>query len=78
MELPQEAVGQLGPLVEEALLQRGEGFVTQRPKQSLLAEERVIAEQAVQGRVLGRHVSFRGQFLTKKIFRRQPNERCVS
>lgn len=56
MELPQEAVGQLGSLAEEVLLQCREAVGMQRPQQSLPAEERVIGEQAAQGRVLGHHV----------------------
>ena len=57
LEPPQEAVGQFGSPVEEVLLQRGKGSWVQRPKQPLLAEERVVAEQAGQGGVLGHHFS---------------------
>lgn len=55
-ELAQEAVDQLRPLAEEALLQGGEPFLAQRPQQPLLAEEGVFAEQAAQGCVLGHHL----------------------
>lgn len=48
-ELAQEAVDQLGPLAGEALLQGGEPLLAQRPKQPLVAEEGVFAEQAAQG-----------------------------
>lgn len=65
VELFQETVNQLGSVAEEVLLQRGEGLATQRPQQPLLVEERVIAKQAGQGRMLGHHVSVGRQFLTK-------------
>lgn len=72
VELLQETVNQLGSLAEEVLLQWGEGLVTQRPQQPLLAEERVIAEQAGQGCMLGHRVSVGRQFLTKTVLDRQP------
>lgn len=56
MELLQETVHQLGSLAEEALLQRGDTFATQRPKQLPLAEEGLVAEEAAQSSVLGHHV----------------------
>lgn len=67
MEFSQEAVGQCGSPVEELLLQRGERLAMQRPQQPLLAEERVISEQAGQGCVLGHHVgtkTLRERFLS--------------
>lgn len=65
MELPEEAVGQLGSLVEEVLLQWGEGLMTQWPQEPFLTEERVVAEKAGQNSVLGHHVSVARQFFTK-------------
>lgn len=56
VQLLQEAVHQLGSLAEEALLQRGDAFAMQGPKQLPLAEEWLIAEEAAQRRVLGHHV----------------------
>lgn len=57
VELLQEAVHQLGPLAEEALLQRGDAIVVQRPEQLPPAEEGLVAEKAAQNCVLGHPVA---------------------
>ena len=49
VELLHEAPGQLGAPVEEVLLQGGERPLVQGPQEPLLAEERVVGEQAVHG-----------------------------
>lgn len=56
VQLLQEAVHQLGSLAEEALLERGDAFAMQGPKQLPPAEEWLIAEEAAQSCVLGHHV----------------------
>lgn len=57
VELLQEAVSQLRSLAEEVLLEGRKSSEAQRPQQLLLAEERVVAEQAAQSRVLGHDVA---------------------
>ena len=65
VQLLQEAVGHLGPLVDEVLLQGGgQRRRTHGPQQPVRAKERVIAKKAVQRCILGHHGGGGGQLLT--------------
>lgn len=57
VEFPQETVDQFDPLGEEVLLQGGDGGGAEGPEQPLLAEERLVTEQAGEGRTLRHHVA---------------------